>query len=96
MFTIKGKTVEGKPVISGLFKFYETEGIPLEAVFAGVKVNGLVPCWMSFHQEARTAGMSHARILSKLEPALDDSFGYTFRCKVMEGLNALYRAGRLT
>lgn len=89
MFTIQGKTTEGKPVISGVYRAFETHGLPLDLLLEQLNEKGLVPSWPDFYVEALSAGMKHERILSKLEPALLDVYGRDFKNEVIRRLNAL-------
>ncbi len=95
MFGIVGRTVDGKTVVSGVYRFFETFGLPLEVVFQVLQEKELVPCWISFHREAMQAGMQHDRILSKLDPVLSDTYGPEFRDQVLHGLGRLHEAHKL-
>jgi len=95
MIKIIGKTPDNKSVIKGLFHIYETEGIPLDLILQSTKDNDLVPCWISFYLEAKSSGMSHDRIINKLEPAIIDSFGLFWASQVIDTLNNLYNQRKL-
>jgi hypothetical protein len=95
MFEIVGYTVEGSPVVSGIFRFVETHGLPLEIVLDIFRERAFMPCWMSFHREATKAGMSHERIIAKLDPALVDVYGPKFRDHVIKKLKLCYVKGLL-
>lgn len=88
MFEQVGVTVDGKPVVSGIFKMFETHGIPLDVLIGIVSDRGFVPCWRSFYKDARAAGMKHDRILSKLSEALSDAHGAVYRDEVLKRLIA--------
>lgn len=83
-------TTDGKPVISGLFRVYETEGIPLETLFISCQNQGLVPSWIDLYKEMRSAGMKHNRIISKLEEAIVDSFGKEWSDIVISKLESIF------
>ena len=95
MFEVVGRTEDGRPVVGGVYRFYETYGLPLEVVFETLHEKGLVPCWIRFHRECVNAGMKHERILFKLDPALSDVYGSEFRDRVLQGLDRLLAAGIL-
>lgn len=95
MFEIVGRTVEGKPVVAGVYRVFETLGLPLEVVLQVVHDKDMVPCWMSLYREAKAAGMQHDRILSKLDPAISDSYGVVFRDFVIRALQKLHEVGKL-
>lgn len=84
-----GRTSDGKPVVRGLYRFYETEGLPLEVLLGYAEEIGAVPDWMSFVLEAVEAGMKVDRILAMLDPALVDTFGPAFRDVIMTRLRQL-------
>jgi hypothetical protein len=83
---VVGKTEDGRLVVSGVFRYYETIGIPLDVLFDCLRQKRFIPDWLSFYAEAIRAGMQHDRILAKLEPALSDAFGGEFRDRVIKTL----------
>jgi alanyl-tRNA synthetase len=91
MFKIVGETTDGKIVVSGLFRLFETEGIPLDMIFEYCRQHNMMPSWIDFYQECRSAGMKHERILSKLEEAVADSFGKEFRKEVISKLDMFFK-----
>ena len=95
MFKVVGKTLDGRLVVSGVYRFYETHGMPLDVVFQILQDKQMLPCWISFHREAMAAGMQHDRLIAKLDPALSDSYGSGFRDYVVRGLERLREAGIL-
>lgn len=70
-----GQTTDGKIVLAGLYKFYETHGLPLDVLFDCCMERNTIPDWIDLYQSARLAGMQHDRVLSKLEEAISDSYG---------------------
>ncbi len=95
MLTRVGQTVDGKAIYSGVYKFFETHGMPLDILIGMMREKNSIPCWVSFHREARAAGMKHARILSKLDEALSDVYGTEFRDHVIKMLRLLEERGLL-
>jgi hypothetical protein len=85
-----GETVDGKIVVSGVYKLYETEGLPLDIIFTLCIQKGWVPSWIDLYKECLAAGMSHNRILSKLEEAIQDSFGKEYAGEVISKLDSLF------
>lgn len=86
-----GVTSGGAPVFGGVFAFYETHGLPLTAIFQNFIDKGFLVDWIDFHKAALSAGMSHDRILSKLEEAISDSFGKEYCQHVISTLDTLFR-----
>ena len=84
MLIILGKTKDGKNVVAGVYKVFETHGLPLDILLSILAEKNSVPCWMSAHREALAAGMKHERILAKLEEALSDAYGPEFRDHVIK------------
>lgn len=90
-----GTTTDGKIVVAGLFRLYETEGIPLDVIFQTTQAKDMVPCWISFYLEAKNAGMSHNHILAKLESAIADSYGDAWSKVVIRTLECLHSLDKL-
>lgn len=82
-----GRTSDGKIVVTEVFKFYETEGLPLDVILETLRVRDMVPDWLAFVFEATRAGMKFERILSMLDAAISDSYGSELRDVVISRLN---------
>ena len=93
--TLIGQTVDGNAVLSGIFKFYETNGVPLDVLFQLMQERNIIPCWKSLYREAREAKMTHERIISMLDSAISDSFGPSFRDEVISTLEKLHLEKKL-
>lgn len=85
-FTVVGNTAAGVPVLAGVYRFFETHGLPLDVVLTVLRERGALPCWCSFYREAAAAGMKHERIISKLDEAIADAYGPAFRDVVIDKL----------
>ncbi len=88
MFTVTGRTSDGKTVVSGVYRFFETHGLPLDVVFDLLRGRDSVPDWTAFYREAQAAGMKHDRIIAKLSESISDSYGGEFRDEVLKRLEA--------
>jgi len=86
MLPVVGKTPEGFLVVTGVYKFFETHGMPLDALFAVLIEHKLMPSWIDFYDAAKRGGMQHDRIVSKLDPAIVDVYGAEFRDQVFDRL----------
>jgi alanyl-tRNA synthetase len=84
-------TTDGKKVLSGLYKFYETVGLPLDVLLHCFQEKNALPDWVDFYTSALAAGMEHERILSKLEEAVSDSFGKEFSDHVISTLGKIFK-----
>ncbi len=87
---IVGQTEDGKMVHDGLFRLYDTYGLPFEEIFAHLKKHDGLPCWLSFYTEARRAGWTHNRVLARLGESLSDIYDPHFRSVVIDRLQSLY------
>lgn len=88
-----GTTPEGKKVYKGVYKFYETYGLPLDVIFTTFQRKGWVPDWIDFYIGAIAAGMEHDRIISKLEADISDSYGKEWCDAVILRLNKTFTPG---
>lgn len=84
-------STDGKPVYAGTYKFFETNGLPLDILFSCFKEKGWIPDWIDFYLSAMSAGMEHKRIISKLEEAISDSFGKEWTNQVISRLNQIFK-----
>jgi hypothetical protein len=85
-----GVTIEGMPVMDGVFHLYATEGLPLELIFLQMQKRGWIPAWPTFYEDARANGWKHQTIVVKLREALADTWGPAFRNGVLERLEKIY------
>jgi hypothetical protein len=85
-----GKTEDGKFVVKGVHILFETTGLPLDVMFETLKTKNIVPDWIEFYKEARLAGISHDRVISRLEEALIDVWNKSFSNIVVENLNKIF------
>lgn len=88
---VVGQTTDGKVVVEGVYRFFETHGLPLDVLLDRLRSRGIIPSWLSFYDEARKAGMKHERILSKLSESLGDVYGPSFRDVVIKRLDEAHR-----
>lgn len=81
-----GRTQDGRVVVEGVFRFCETEGVPLTDTLSILKAQNAMPSWLAYFREALEAKMTGPRILSKLDEALTDTYGAEFRDVVLKRL----------
>jgi hypothetical protein len=86
-----GETTDGKPVVDGIWKTYETHGMPLDILFTLCLRKNYVPDWISLYKQMRHSGMEYSRIISKLEEAINDSFGKEFCDVVISRLDQIFK-----
>jgi hypothetical protein len=83
-------TPDGKPIYKGVYKFYETHGLPLDVILTVFQSKGWVPDWIDLYLSAMGAGMQHDRIISKLEADISDSYGKEWCDAVILRLNQTF------
>lgn len=81
---VLGKTDTGAPVIGGVFKLYDTYGLPLWAVLDQCAVRGLVIGWQAFYRDARAAGWKHKTIMTRVRADLTDGGNVAMRDEVLQ------------
>jgi len=89
MLKITGKTEDNEFIVAGVFRFYETTGLPLDIIFDCLRQKKTIPDWLTFYVEALRAGMKHDRIISKLDSAMADIYGTEFRDVVIERIEMI-------
>lgn len=87
MLTQSGTTSDGKTVVRGVYRLYETEGLPLDVIFDALREHNSIPDWIAFLVEAEVAGMRRTRVLSMLDAAISDSYGSEMRDVVLQRLS---------
>jgi len=70
MFKVIGKTPEGLNVISGVYQFYETFGLPLDLLCEELFKKNYVPAWDDFYMAAAKAGIGHSKIMSRIQEVI--------------------------
>jgi hypothetical protein len=89
MISQVGRTSDGRDVVIGVYREYETNGLPLDVLLMLLDEKGITPCWISLYRESKRAGKKHSRIISQISSALQDSFGEKYRDEVITRLEAL-------
>ena len=89
MIKIVGKTEDNKVVVAGLFKLYDTSGLPLPIIFDLCQEKNWIPSFLDFYLEATKAGWKEKTILLRLEEALIDIYGIEFSENVLKRLKKL-------
>lgn len=92
MLKVIGKTTDGKLVLSEVYKYYASVGLPLDSLFEGLRQRNAIPSWIHFYNDARQAGIKHSRILSMLDEPLTDVYGVEIKKFIIERIDYLYRS----
>ena len=93
--SLSGTTVDGKPVMSGVYNFHQSLGFPLELTFLELKDASFVPDWLDFYRLATDNGMGHDRIISKIVDEAGSVWGSEFISEVVDALNSIYDSGTM-
>jgi len=72
---IVGKTPDDKFVLSGVYDFHSTHGLPLDMLFETLYQNGYIPSWIHFFSEADKNGANFKRLRNKLHLPVVDIYG---------------------
>ena len=84
IFTIVGQTKDNKPVISGILRFKESYGLPLEDIFDKVNLDGFVISWYHLIDEAIAMGVNKSKFGNELHTAILDAFGKEYLDKIWD------------
>lgn len=87
---IIGKTTDGRSVVKGIFKFFDTTGIPLFIIFDLCEQHNWIPSWINFYQEASGRGWTHKTIINRLKDGITDVYGTEFCDTVISNLNKVF------
>lgn len=74
---VVGETIDGRLVISGLYNFYETHGVPLVYLCRIIKERGMVPSLFHFYLDGLTkikSKKARKKITGIISEALFDHF----------------------
>jgi len=85
-----GKTTDGTLVVQGVFKFFESEGIPLHVIFELCKENNWVPSWLHIYKDGKQSGWTHKTILDRLREGMQDVYETDFINTVIKRLDKLH------
>jgi len=71
--TVSGFTSERKPVVTGVFRLYDTIGLPLNIILDQIILNGWVVDWEVFYNDAMKAGWKKTTFRNRVSEALQDA-----------------------
>jgi len=72
---IVGVSEDGKKVVAGVFRLFDTVGLPLEIIFERIKNEDWIVDWKEFIGDARKHGWSDRTIRTRVITAYGDVFG---------------------
>jgi len=78
LITVVGRTTDGRLVVDGIWKCFETFGLPFDVIFEVCLRKGWIPAWTLLCDQMVKSGMDRGRVLSKLSEAISDTFGKDF------------------
>lgn len=74
---ITGSNNEYK-VVQGVFKTFNSYGLPLSITIHSLRLSGYLPDWVAFLDDARRAGWPDKTTLARLSEAVIEVFGIKF------------------
>jgi hypothetical protein len=75
LLRITGKTTDDRDVVSGVFKLFDTNGLPLDIVVSYIHERGKVVNWPDFVEAAEKAGWLDKTIRLRIKEAVTDAYG---------------------
>lgn len=84
LIRIVGETEDGKTVVAGVYRFYETVGLPLDVILSELNQRNALPCWNTLVDEMKTAGWGERKIRGTLDAAIAAVYPREFCAVVME------------
>jgi len=72
---IIGLSEDNKQVVDGVFKLFDSTGLPLDVIFDQCKENNMVPSWIHFYEDALRQGWKYKTIFNRLETNVSDVWG---------------------
>lgn len=93
MLEVVGTTEDGKKVVAGLYRVYESHGLPFVVIFGAMERLNAVPDWCALVREALSAGVKLDRIVGKIADPVSDVWGPEFRDHVTTTLGLAIEVG---
>jgi hypothetical protein len=82
--------VDGKPVIAGVMRLMESQGIPLQVILTHFDITGLVVDWPSFIEEGISLKWRITTIIARVEEAATDVLGKEAAQSIVSGMKIYY------
>jgi alanyl-tRNA synthetase len=83
-----GTTPKGHPVVSGIWRFRETYGVPLEVVVHRCAIAGAMVDWLTLRNEMQAAGLKATAINEQICQAAVEGYGLQVGSIVRERLHS--------
>ena len=83
---ITGKTKHENIVVSEIFSFYDSLGLPLEDIILILKERNIVIDWISLYEDAISNGWLIPTFFEKITPILEDLFDKEYKNVVISSL----------
>lgn len=77
-------------VVSGVFAFVGTHGVPLEAILDRFKQNNIIIDWMAYIVDALKDGHNPNTIRSRILEAVGDVYGPLYKKEINKRLDILF------
>ena len=86
---IIGFTPENHRVINGVFRMFDTMGLPLDIILDQLNARNIVPSWKDFFKDAFKAGWTLKTTMNRVNIAVRDAYLPDHADAVIERLNLL-------
>ena len=72
---ISGKTVDDKPVVSGMYLYSQSHGLPLDVILSWLHGRDQVMDWVDYMRSALDHGEKIDGLVARIEAAVSDVYG---------------------
>ncbi|HUX61328.1 MAG TPA: hypothetical protein VMV32_08440 [Ignavibacteriaceae bacterium] len=79
-----GTTADNLKVCTGVFKFYDTYGIPLDTLFDLCKNENIMPSWLDFYNDAIENKWKYETIITRLSDSISDVWGKDYADAIIQ------------
>lgn len=84
---VVGLTSDNKKVVNGIFRLFDSTGLPLDVVFSMCEEKNIIPSWIDFYNDAIKQGWTEKTIMNRLEINIRDVYGKPYWIEVEKRLN---------
>jgi hypothetical protein len=78
MLKAVGKTEDGRFVLSGVYRAYETLGLPLEIILDEFQKRNVQISWLHFIEESIHAGRKREKVLATCKSVICEVYGHEY------------------
>jgi len=87
LLSVVGQTTDDRFVLGGVFRLYDTRGIPLSIVLDAFHKQKYLPSWTQLYEDGVSSGIREGKWINMIESAIGDSvFGAKYGSEVAQRL----------